>query len=325
MNRERLNLMIKNELCYLGYQVTVSGKLNELGINTHCEQFYCNLFNLVYGFNLYNINSDKSIPNVAGIDLVDDVNKIFVQVSSILSTDKIEKSIAKKNLLNYPGYSFYFISLAKDATNFRNKTYNNPNGIIFNPKTDIYDIASICTKIKSLSIPELEKIYNLVVEEIGPTYDASKLNSELTAVIDSLATNDSPIVDETTLNSFKIEEKISFNNLDEIKDDIFDKMNYYSIVNDIYNTYASQGKNVSNHVFTKIKALFRRTKSTDSVQKFDELISYMKNEVKDSKNFDFESISSEALEYYCQIIAIDAFIKCKIYLNPEGYTYDNAQ
>lgn len=325
MKREHLNLMIKNELCYLGYQVTVSGKLNELGINTHCEQFYCNLFNLVYDYKLYNINSEKNISNVEGIDLIDDVHKVFVQVSSILSTDKIENSITKKILLEYPGYKFCFISLVKDATNFRNKTYENPNGIIFNPKTDIYDIASICTKIKSLDIPELEKIYELVVDEIGPTYDASKLNSEITAVIDSLAANDSPTIDESTLNSFKIEEKITYNDLDEIKDDILDKMNYYSTVNNIYNTYASQGKNVSNHVFTKIKTLFRKTKNTDAVQKFDELIQYMKDEVKNSKNFDFESISSEALEYYCQIIAIDAFIKCKIYLNPKGYTYDNAK
>lgn len=56
------------------------GRLHLLDINTVCEYFYKRLMNLLFGYNLTNIN--KVEMNAAGIDLIDQTAKIVIQISS---------------------------------------------------------------------------------------------------------------------------------------------------------------------------------------------------------------------------------------------------
>lgn len=94
MNRTEYYNYIDEKLHTLAYRITTNGKLNMLHLHMHSENFYLHLFNLLYEYNLKNLN--KTLQNVEAIDLIDDEKKIVIQVSSTNTKQKIESSLKEK-------------------------------------------------------------------------------------------------------------------------------------------------------------------------------------------------------------------------------------
>ncbi len=104
--------------------------MNILDFHLHSEDFYLHFFNKLYGWNLINLN--KKSQNIEAIDLVDRSSKKIVQVSATNTKEKIESTLQKDIIKTYNKFNFKFISISKDASNLRQKTYANPhNGIHF--------------------------------------------------------------------------------------------------------------------------------------------------------------------------------------------------
>ncbi|MFI3199114.1 MAG: SMEK domain-containing protein [Methylococcaceae bacterium] len=141
MNRSEYFNYISRELSALATRINERGALNILDYNIHAENFYLHFFNLLFDWNLININSTQQ--NAAGIDLVDTTNNIIIQVSATATKQKIESALNKKDISNYPGYSFKFISISKDTKELRTKTFTNPYNLTFSPASDIFDITSL--------------------------------------------------------------------------------------------------------------------------------------------------------------------------------------
>lgn len=80
MNRTKYHNYILEKLATLATRINVNGKLNNLELHVHSENFYAHFLNELYGWNVRNLNPFKQ--NVEGIDLVDDTNKIIIQVSA---------------------------------------------------------------------------------------------------------------------------------------------------------------------------------------------------------------------------------------------------
>ena len=59
MNRQNYFDYIESRLTWLSYRVTTRGALNMYDINIHCENFYMNLLNLLFGWNLVNVNTTQ--------------------------------------------------------------------------------------------------------------------------------------------------------------------------------------------------------------------------------------------------------------------------
>ena len=135
-------------------------------MHNSAENFYAHFFNILYTYNLQNLN--KSSQNVEAIDLVDRDKKVVIQMSATTSKQKIETALSKDILRDYSGYTFKFISISKDATNLRKKSYKNKFGITFNPKTDIVDISFLLKEIDNLlDIDKLKEIYEFIKKELG--------------------------------------------------------------------------------------------------------------------------------------------------------------
>src|ERR1035437_8567047 len=126
MNRLQYFNFIEEKLNGLAYRLEVRGGLNLLDLHLHSENFHQHFFNLLFGFSLRNLNTVSQ--NTAGIDLIDETNKIVVQVSSTATKQKIDSALGK-DLSAYKGYAFRFISISKDAANLRTKTFINPHGL----------------------------------------------------------------------------------------------------------------------------------------------------------------------------------------------------
>ena len=212
MNRQVYFNIIEERLNLLALRIISRGKLNILDLHGHSENFYQYFLNEVFGWIVENENDNKQ--NVEAFDLIDHKNKFVIQVSATSNKQKIESSLSKNLIKNYTAYTFKFISIARDADDLRREIFKNPHGIKFTPSSDIIDIKSILTTIRSLHPNDMKRVYEFVKKELVPEIDPMKLESNLATVINILskeARDKSEHIAE--INNFEIERKITYNNL----------------------------------------------------------------------------------------------------------------
>lgn len=317
MERQRYFNYISGKLTALACRIEVEGKLNILDLHIHAEDFYRDFLGLLFGWRLKNMNSENQ--NVEAIDLVDDTNKLIVQVSATNTKEKINHSLSK-DVSKYTDYIFKFISIARSADALRDKTYKTPNRIAFDPKNDIYDVVSLLKIIQHLSIDKLEEVYIFINKELCGNIDSSTIDSDLTAVIQILSQTDLSTDNIIRLNNeFEIDNKIEYNHLStESKDVIRDYCLYQNIVGKIYAAFDKEGMNKSLFVLNRIRGIYITYKGTlEGDELFGKIRECVKREIYDSPNRG--NLTKEAIEMCADVVIVDAFIRCKIFENPQGY------
>lgn len=309
---------IEEKLSILAYRIDQRGKLNILDFHLHSEDFYLHFLNKLFGWDLENINAFK--PNTAAIDLIDSKRKIVIQVSATADKQKVESALSK-NLASYGGHSFKFISISKDAEKLRSKSFNNPHKLIFHPASNIFDIPSILKAIKALKIEDQKSIYDFIKEELGEEISPQKIETNLATIINILAREDwSQGVSDFTIKAYEVERKIAYNELNTAKDIIDDYKVHYGRVDKTYSEFAKQGANKSSSVLAAIRKIYSENKSIlSSDDLFFVIIERVIEKIQNSANY--QSIPFEELELCVNILVVDAFIRCKIFENPEGYVY----
>ena len=185
MNRNIYVTKIKTLIDILKVEIKDSGKLNLLDINVHVEDFFRDLLNLIYGWQLQNMNQRNL--NAAGGDLWYDDDKIVIQVSSTTTKDKIQSSIDKLSAEQFAGYRFKFLRIDGDVIKLRKESYNTHNDIVFNPSEDIIDISTLLKDITHLDIDCLRRVYELCGKEIVPLDTPKVTETDLAIVVKALA------------------------------------------------------------------------------------------------------------------------------------------
>lgn len=320
MNRTEYFNYIEEKLNILSYRIKNRGKINLLDLNIHSETFFAELMNYLLGYSLKNINPIKQ--NMEGIDLIDEKNRIIAQVSSTCTKQKIENSLNKEIFEKYACFKFIFIAVVGNADTLRTATYKNPYKAIFSPADNIYDIKSLLNIALNLNIAKQRKLYEFIRDELGNNIDIVKMDSNLAVVINLLSQeNLSDIVESPEINSFEITRKIEFNDLMPVKETIDDYKIFYSKLDEKYKEFDKQGVNKSFSVLSVIRNIYNKLAGEISEPQelfytiMDDVIELIKN----SKNY--IEIPYEELEICVSILVVDAFIRCKIFKNPEGYNY----
>ena len=324
MQRKNYFDYVEEKLAILSIRVKNRGKLNILDVHMHSENFYRDFINLLYGWSLENANN--RLQNIEAIDLIDDNVKLIVQVSATATKTKINNSLSKKSIEEYAkrGYTFKFVSIAENADQLRQQKYNNLYNIGFNPKKDIYDISSLEKDILNLKLQKVEGVYQFIKAELGNMPDCVRFNSDLTTIINILA---EVKLDENeplgNINMFEIDKKIEFNKLDIAASIIDDYKIFYNQVEKKYREFDKMGLNKSMLVLQSLKKMYidalLKNKYDNSDLLFVGLIDEVKEIVINSSNY-FD-ISKETLEACASLLVVDAFMRCKIFKNPEGYAY----
>lgn len=319
MNRTRYFNYIEEKLNLLALRISQKGKLNVLDLHMHSEDFYLHFFKKLYGWKLDNLN--KKLQNVEAIDLIDHSNKILIQVSATNTKGKIESALNKEILKTFSGYTFKFISISKEAGDLRKKKFSNPNNISFDPLNDIFDTTSILNYIKSLEVNEQKKIYSFIKDELGSEVDIVKLDSNLAMIINILSEEEWGNLEEgMSINSFEIDRKIQENNLDRARMVIDDYKVHYNRVNKKYEEFDKQGKNKSSSVLGTIRKEYIKAMNTENDDDlFFQILDTIQDKVVQSANY--VQIPVEELELCINILVVDAFIRCKIFKNPDNYNY----
>lgn len=322
MNRENLFNYIEEHLFVLAYRVEARGKLNLLDLHLHSENFYRDFLNLLYGWNLENLN--KVNQNVEAIDLIDNANRIVIQVSSTNTKQKIESALGKDSMTNYKGWSFKFVSIARSATDLRTKNFTNPYGLNFSPTTDIIDIDSLVREIFALKTDKLQEIETFIRKELGNDTTSAVIESDLTRIITMLAQVDWSTFDKIKLdNDFQIDAKIDYNDLVKSKMVIKEYNIWQNTVRRIYSAFDAEGLNKSLFVLQKIRSFYLEH---CYILKGDDLFNAVRNDLKTEirKHASSGELTEESIDICSDIIVVDAFIRCKIFENPEGYSYVTA-
>lgn len=288
-----------------------------MDLNIHSENIYAELLNLVFGWDLKNLNASHQ--NSEAIDLQDEGRKILIQVSSTNTKVKIESSLTK-DLSAKKGWQFYFLSIAREATDLRKLNYSNPHGLNFNPPTDIFDVASILRKIQNESLDKLIAIDAFLRKEF-PLVDPNRMDSGLTAVINILATENLNVPSTDVGITFSIEEKIAVNQLQGVaKHAIEEHVIHHPRVQKIYTEFDKQGANRSLAILAKVAQLYASKKAHmhgDAL--FASIITDVISVIRSSANY--QAMSQEELELYTHVLVVDAFIRCKIFEKPSEVSH----
>lgn len=321
MNRTNYFNYIEEKLNTLAYRIEVRSKLNLLELNIHSENFFANLCNIIFGLELENLNF--SYQNIDGIDLIDHKNKVVVQVSSTCTKTKIENSLSKNVYTKYKDYNYKFMSISKNApSSLKNKTFQNPYSMQFNPKQDIWDIGLLLKKTLNQTVSKQRCLYDFIKAELGQDVDCVKIESNLAKVINILAEETLDInAGSPEINSFAIEVKILFNDLEDAKDIIDEYKIFYHRLDEIYSEFDREGKNKSFSVLQEIRRQYIKLNRLNYTPTdiFYEIINCVMKVIIGSSNY--IEIPMEELQLCADILVVDAFIRCKIFNNPEGYNH----
>ncbi|WP_156286363.1 ABC-three component system protein [Oceanivirga salmonicida] len=321
MKRTNYFNYIEEKLNFLAYRIKKRGRLNLLDFNIHSETFFADLCNIIFDMNLVNLNTQ--VQNIEGIDLKDDQNKVIIQVSATCTKGKIESSLSKKIYKNYDGYNYKFISISKKASdNLKRIDFKNPYNMKFNPIEDIWDIDSFHKKIISAGIDTQRILFDFIKKELGQEVDYVKIESNLAKVINILAEEKLDInAVSPEVNPFAIENKINYNLLQDVEEIIEDYKIYYHKLDEIYCEFDKEGKNKSFSILQEIRKQYIKLNKKEKSPKniFFEIIDGVTNIIIKSSNY--VEIPIEELQTCVDILVVDAFIRCKIFKNPEGYNH----
>lgn len=311
---------IEGKINTLATSIKSRGKLNILNYHNHSEDFYAYFLNELYGWQLKNANPFQH--NIEAIDLVAHTDELVVQVSATNTVQKVENSLKKGLIKTYSKYTFKFVSIADDAEDLRTKTFKNPHEIRFAPATDIVDKNSILKYVLGMEIDPLRKVYDLIRKELGGDVDIVKLDSNLASIVNLLAKeNWAGNGNSKKTDPFEINRKIEHNRLGTTKRIIDEYAIFKPKVESLYSEFDSLGANKSYAVLQQIGRYYIEEvkKSDDPDTIFLNVCERVMEQVKKSSNF--INIESDILVLCADILVVDAFIRCKIFENPENYNH----
>ena len=317
MNRTRYYNYIEERLNFLAYRIEKRGKINLLDLNIHSETFFAELFNILYNYNLVNLNYIKQ--NTEGIDLIDTKNKIIIQVSATSTKEKIENSLNKGIYLFYKDYNFKFISISKEVSSkLRATEFENPYNLIFDSQKDILDSTTLLRYILNLEIDKQKILFEFIKKELGEEISTIKVDSNLATIINILAEEDLDFKNtEINTTIFVIEEKINYNNLNGVRELIDDYKIFSVKLDQKYVEFDRGGKNRSTSILQIIRKQYIKVKNEkkDSEEIFYGVVENIMKIIEESANY--KKLPFEELEMCVDILVVDAFMRCKIFENPE--------
>lgn len=323
MNRSKYFDFIEKKLSELVTSIELRGRLNITNNHLHSENFYQHFFKLIFNYQLIDLNTQQH--NASAIDLIDNSQKIILQVSATATTTKINSTLDKLSS-KYNGYHFRFVAIKTDVQKLKTVKYTHIDNLRFSPTEDIIDVSTILKLIKQMQIDQLETVFNFIKKELKSEPDPLKIETNLATIINILSKeNWNDDISKIEVIPYDIEEKILYNRLQTAKSLINDHKIHYPRIEKIYSEFDKQGANKSYSVLNGIRTIYHdlmiNSKNTLPDQCFLLITEQIYYKVLASDNY--SSIPEEELQLCVQILVVDAFIRCKIFENPSGKTNAN--
>lgn len=168
MNKEIYLKNIAENLALLSREVSILNAVNLYDINIIAEDFFPGLLNLIYGYELQNANHFEK--NAPAIDLIDQKNRIAVQVTSDNSSAKIRHTIEEFN--KNQAYNLYDRLVVLILTQKKNYSTNfdTQGRFSFDKASDIWDVEKLIKDIRKLETEQIKSISEYLSEELCNRY-----------------------------------------------------------------------------------------------------------------------------------------------------------
>lgn len=156
---------IREILSYVKSEVELSNPSNLTDINIYAENFYRDLLNLIFGYNLQNINIIE--PNSAAIDLGDENEKFSIQVTSTSNLDKARKTVKKFNDRDYhKKYDKLIILNISTKTKHKKQLIGDEDKHQLDTSEDIWDFSDILEHIGDKNLEKLSEVKDFLEKQV---------------------------------------------------------------------------------------------------------------------------------------------------------------
>jgi len=177
-------LLIRRYITQWVTEIVISNATGYFDINRISEGTVVQLLNLVYGYNLTDLNSEKF--NYPGIDLGDNVSaNIAVQVTSQFTTTKILKTlkifVSTDYKKTYHNGLMFFIINNKRKSKIKTTMFKEFSDI-FNPATGIIYPEDLIVSIKDIYYTDNEK-FNTIKNFLSKEFDRINIENKNNSII----------------------------------------------------------------------------------------------------------------------------------------------
>lgn len=309
--------IITRWLSVLCSEVVLRNSLNLQDINVVAENFYRDLLNLLYDYNLKNANHEKQ--NVASIDLVDDKKRLAIQVTSDNSPTKVHDTIHGFNEGSlYKKYDRLIVLVITVKLDFPKTKFKNVGNVLFSKEHDIIDVASLLKDIADLKLAKLQIIEEFIVNQVASKVPFHKRNKESNEVetimklIEYLSANseidDSPEKEPNPQGKFLLR----FADYTDYLKGRYEEL-LYMYLTPLKTSRKAIGldkvKVLKIQLYLKrVSNRYLNEKKGNPQEAIDAMVIFFSSKLSEA-NFDFDEI---AAEFYL----IDEMIKCNVFPNP---------
>lgn len=314
MRQLEIDNEIKGRLSLLCVMMSIHSADGMFSIHRVAENVFRDLLNIVYP-DAFFVNANLAQPNAPGLDLVSHNKKMIVQVTTENTKKKIEKTIEKCDLEKYKGYRLVILLVVERKIAVRCLT-KKVSYLKFTLKEDVWDIKTISRLLGNLSVDDLERAKLLLEKSVGFSPPCDENESALEQIIQIFSKEDrhDDADDEVGL-PFGIDKKINHNALDMRYSLISDRFGSSAVVNRVYERYEQEGENKRKSVIGAIRREYLLlADEIRGVDLYDKLLDNIVNRI--SYATGLLEIKREDVIRYCELLMVDAFVKCKIFKKP---------
>lgn len=310
-----INAIIE-KLSFLKNKVELSNPLNLTDVNIIAENFYRDLLNLIFGYELSNINIVTQ--NAASIDLGDLKNNVAIQVTSTSALKKTKETVTKfieKKLCNQ--YKRLIIFNIVNKATHKEKAIGDPNIFELNTQKDIWDISDLIKEINDLDTARVKEIRKFLDKEIRflETQAVSKEIKTFIALIEYLSDENQPAAGNGFIEEPDPDRKINSRFSDHSE---FLKTQYQ----DLYVEYGQVLNDVSQQSdigFTRVRRLglhLKKLSDTVLTEKHGNAIIALETLVESFCDI-LKRASLEYDESAVRFFLVDQLIRCNVFPNKE--------
>ncbi|QKX18155.1 SMEK domain-containing protein [Microbulbifer sp. YPW1] len=152
-------------LSVLRYIFKSRSKRGLYDLNKQAEPFFKNLFNLIYSWDLMDLNEIQN--NYPAIDLGDKKEGVCVQITAERGSPKIRRTIKKYNekmLYKEYGRLVFFILTDKKAYS---SEFDTKNKFEFSKERDIWDIDDVLEVVENADFDTIESVHSFLKKELS--------------------------------------------------------------------------------------------------------------------------------------------------------------
>ncbi|ULO04852.1 SMEK domain-containing protein [Paenibacillus sp. 19GGS1-52] len=189
LTRGKLLGDIMDGLGQLNFVLQTRSKLGLYDLNKYCEDFIKDFLNLIYGYNLVNLNETRS--NEPGLDLGDEVQKLGIQVTTDKKSTKINHTFEKITDEQKARYErFVILILGAKQSSYDGINPELASNLHFEIENDIWDFGDLERAIVSLPLDKIKSTYDFLQSNLIRVFSdldvGTTPSGEATSMLDQL-------------------------------------------------------------------------------------------------------------------------------------------